>query len=84
MRNNASLSDFRLTSLFTLFFYNQIINTIFIKTFLIFYLIIYVYYTTFPHLFLLFKKPANLWLVNLLELIIHVLSTLIFAVLYHN
>ena len=44
MRNNASLSDFRLTSLFTLFFYNQIINTIFIKTFLIFYLIIYVYY----------------------------------------
>ena len=46
MRNNASLSDFGLTSLFTLFFYNQIINTIFIKTFLIFYLIIYVYYTT--------------------------------------
>ena len=44
MRNNASLSDFGLTSLFTLFFYNQIINTIFIKTFLIFYLIIYVYY----------------------------------------
>ena len=46
MRNNASLSDFGLTSLFTLFFYNQIINTIFIKTFLIFYLIIYVYYST--------------------------------------
>ena len=44
MRINASLSDFELTSLFTLFFYNQIINTIFIKTFLIFYLIIYVYY----------------------------------------
>ena len=47
MRNNASLSDFGLTSLFTLFFYNQIINTIFIKTFLIFYLIIYVYYIIF-------------------------------------
>ena len=67
MRNNASLSDFGLTSLFTLFFYNQVINIIFIKTFLIFYLIIYVYYTTFPHLFLLFKKSSNLfgdWLID--------------------
>ena len=33
MRNNASLSDLGLTSLFTLFFYNQIINTIFYKNF---------------------------------------------------
>ena len=61
MRNDASLCDFGLTSLFTLFFYNQIINTIFIKTFLIFYLIIYVYYTIFYIVFILNRlimKPS--------------------------